>query len=147
MFTKCLCIDLGDYSECAAILENALETDALGDCSVSRPPSVSYDNSIDHQMQYGDDTTKDLPVAEVIPEHSDQSQVKQSNPATSSRVESSQSVSSVSISSVSGVSTDVSSISYTDLASVVGDMVKKQLQDIKDNQVGFTLFSVNTVLN
>ena len=133
------CIDLGDYSECAAILENALETDALGDCSVSRPPSVSVANSIDHQMQHGYEPTKDLPVAEVIQEHAEQDQVKQSNPVTSSRVELSQSVSSVSISSVSGASNDVSSISYTDLASVVGDMVKKQLQDIKDNQVSLTL--------
>ena len=98
-------------------------------------------------MQDGDETTKNFPVAEVVQEQGDQDQVKQSYPATSSRVELSQSVSAVSISSVSAVSGDVSSISYTDLASVVGDMVKKQLQDIKDNQVGFTLFSVNTVLN
>ena len=42
--------------------------------------------------------------------------------------------------SLSCVLSNVSCISYTDLASVVGDTIKKQLQDLKDNQVCFTLF-------
>ena len=59
---------------------------------------------------------------------------------TSSRPESSQSLSSVSIFSLFCISSDVSCISYKDLASIVGDTIKKQLQDIKDKQVCFTLF-------